>query len=75
MMEWIKCTDKMPEQEVDVLCFDCNRADSYELFVACWYYRFGRAYWAGPSDWDRYDLIVTHWMPLPKLPQCDKRDF
>ena len=57
---WIPVTERLPENEDDVLTFS-----KYEFFpggdidVACYYPRAQR--------WE-IDRNVTHWMPLPKAP-------
>lgn len=74
MSEWIKASDKLPDDETPVLIV-VNGAirigeirwetpsfeDTYKAFQ----------YWDDPIDdgqhWEWHD--ITHWMPLPKLPE------
>jgi hypothetical protein len=61
-MEWIKVTDKLPENKKTVLF-----SDSEEVYVGYldtnnnWY----EFIYSEDGDWIKY---VTHWMPLPKPP-------
>lgn len=59
LSEWIACSDRLPEPEVDVLCCGPNRMDSelpWVMFVD----------WFGSKpDCGRG---VTHWQPLPAAP-------
>lgn len=63
-MEWIKCSERMPETGDDVLVY-CP--DTNEQFVA--------VTWDGSTDFQyaRYETVnivcePTHWMPLPEPP-------
>ncbi|ELV2159474.1 DUF551 domain-containing protein [Escherichia coli] len=58
---WISCSERMPDNNHDVLFFDV------------WgYIRIG---WFSADDWSWFTsddgccMEVTHWMPLPELPQ------
>ncbi|HGY1166524.1 DUF551 domain-containing protein [Citrobacter freundii] len=72
-MEWIKCSDRMPEPEVPVLimlngvlrigeirCDYPTHEETYQPFF----------YWDDPHNdgqpWEVFD--VTHWQPLPVPP-------
>ncbi len=66
-MEWIKCSDRMPEEHQSVLGFIQNRPQVMIL-------RFSADaeddYWFS----DEYDDVfpksdITHWMPLPLSPK------
>lgn len=64
-MEWIKVTDRLPENE-DV-CLIVYRDYDDELNIAFALYSKKLHEWKmGPIILDR---IVTHWMPLPQLPE------
>ncbi|WP_105739367.1 DUF551 domain-containing protein [Cronobacter dublinensis] len=55
-MEWIKCSERMPEAMVSV------------LVTGTWFHH-AVSFWDGGSWCDLdYELPVTHWMPLPTPP-------
>lgn len=65
MTDWIKCKDKLPEDQVRVLIFTKYKGDA--IAKRC-----------GNGDWylDKNDYLavyhaneVTHWMPLPNDPE------
>ena len=57
MSEWIKCSERLPEEKVVVLTWD-----GYDICTA---YRV-RDYWNDTIGWP------THWMPLPAPPAEDE---
>ena len=59
MSEWIKCDDKMPDFDVDVLVYDGKHI--YIDYVYEEWNSKGKVFFA---SLDR----VTHWMPLPATP-------
>lgn len=68
MSEWIKCSDRLPENDEEVLVFGkdgmfCGR---YETCA-------GISYW-NSHRWDHTECMVefepvTHWMPFPNPPE------
>jgi Protein of unknown function (DUF551) len=72
--QWIKTSDRLPDNATLVLIIICGEhaigelrwdrpgfEDTYKAFQ----------YWADPTD-DGQDWewgVVTHWMPLPELPE------
>ena len=56
---WISVKDKLPDKAGDYLvCYD-NGIINIRLFVSecdCWIKK-------------PYQMVITHWMPLPKLPK------
>jgi hypothetical protein len=56
---WISVEDRLPKIDTQVICFVSDWAMFYIdtiIYDCCWF-----------VDWD-YILPVTHWMPLPNLP-------
>lgn len=64
-MNWIKCTDKLPDNVKEVLtyatCCDCCEYQ-YVAFLedGKWYHAL---------DGEELGTIPTHWQPLPKPPK------
>ena len=69
MQGWIKCSERMPEIGVKVLCFPKGDEPIHATF--------GGNYWRQDVSWcvsnDFIDNTivtdVTHWQPLPEPPQ------
>ena len=59
-MEWIKCSERMPENDTNVLVYGIGGINimAYESEINWWYEDEGR------HDADE----ITHWMPLPEIP-------
>ena len=72
MPHWIPVTERLPEDRGDV------------LVVAYWHERWGVYMgWCVPESakwhvyvgiWDRNDVAVTHWMPLPEPPEVENAE-
>jgi hypothetical protein len=76
-MEWIKCSDRLPNDEDPILIFvdgDCHVAhweddiDKYTTGIGldC-YYCGGQTSISFINDW--HGNLITHWMPLPDPPK------
>lgn len=69
MSQWIKCSEQMPEEFVDVLVVtdDSQVHEGYHfVYTGCapvWKIYCYRKLYANE------EVIVTHWMPLPEPPQ------
>lgn len=68
-MEWIKCSDRLPDKGEKVLCYDTAR-----IYIA---YRYlgdveYNEHWGICEDQDCSCVgstgAITHWMPLPTYP-------
>ena len=59
--EWVSVEDRMPEKGVNVIVDGGIAQYKGEYFG--WYSITGIDWPGRPIEWD-----VTHWMPLPKLP-------
>ena len=66
MDEWIKCSDRLPPEDVIVLCSDTD-------YIFIGYYSLMNAKTCWFDDETRYLSDITHWMSLPNLPlnDCD----
>ena len=72
MSDWIKITDRLPDNLENVLIiYDTYRGRkqiTLGLFdIGGWYYLDEERNEYRKDVWNR----VTHWMPLPKLPEVD----
>jgi hypothetical protein len=59
---WIKCSDRMPEDGRDVLVWDINREVSKRYYTEGAYFASFHGHWKTLDE-------VTHWMPLPEAPE------
>ena len=68
MVEWIKCSDRMPPNDSPVLCYGAaGLALDYEVL---WFTEGDDYPWQDDDD-AFYGLdAVTHWMPLPRAPDA-----
>ena len=70
-MEWIKCSERMPEPGVEVLVWiDGHRGPAWSNNHALVAYRSAiSGHWLQERHERSEPLIgVTHWMPLPEPP-------
>jgi hypothetical protein len=67
--DWIKCSEKIPENGKNVLIAIKNNRYSW-IDIG---YIDGDGYWTVDGEpWDREsDPAITHWMPLPMPPKED----
>ena len=66
---WISVKDRLPEDDKDVLVYDSG---SKEIIMAS--YNSDYDEWSTPYDY-YYDLDndkITHWQPLPELPEVER---
>lgn len=71
MTEWISVKDRLPEECVDVLIFNSNHIPVVGFLT---YLNKNEPINWTVCDWHDSELTVevdyvTHWMPLPKLPE------
>lgn len=66
MGEWIKCSERMPEEGEDVIVYDGLR----QVHEGCYFQYGDRVVWEIPSYNPSYydEVNVSHWMPLPEPP-------
>lgn len=67
--EWIKCSERMPENGKTVLVV--IKEDGYTDI--CVGETFGECNWmiSGEFWYEKSDPAITHWMPLPEIPKED----
>lgn len=74
-MEWIKVTDRLPEDEQIIIAYGRNNKSNKLEVNSCRFYIETAGNPPYPVfmvyDWPTYFLIedVTHWMPLPAHPK------
>lgn len=62
-VKWISVKDRLPENEERVLvAVDSDKSDT-KIDTDRMVYR----------QWVRWGMSVTHWMPLPELPQAEQK--
>lgn len=61
-MEWIKCSDRLPEMNRWVLCYGQNHFNLTGGFIV----QSWMAHTNKDLDW--FSVMFTHWMPLPEPP-------
>lgn len=72
MSEWVKCSDRMPENGKPVLVYDETMPTSERFSVAA-YDRGGWSAMCGVSGWEwEFEIIPTHWMQLPESPPAEE---
>lgn len=74
-MKWISVKDKLPEVDLIkdrtyVISYFEDRDDTEESFNIAKYDKKGWYIITVPCF--QYVIYVTHWMPLPKIPQKEK---
>lgn len=63
---WVSVLERLPEDGVDVLCGLCDDTGRRCATVGC--YISNLKLWHLDAGW-AYSRHVTHWMPLPELPE------
>ena len=65
--EWIKCSEKMPENDKSVLVV--IKEDGYTDICVGETYGEGNWMISGEFWYEKSDPAITHWMSLPELPK------
>ena len=58
--DWIPCSERMPDIDVEVLVY----FDGYIYIDSLYYDKNLKEYW-----WQGNDRLPTHWIPLPEMPE------
>jgi len=67
--KWIPCSERMPEPEVEVLVVRRSSPDfAASLYLSAYYPSRGYYVWRS-AEIDFEADEVSHWMPLPPLPE------
>lgn len=74
MSEWISVKDRLPSGRRDYLCvcvFGDSKMQFYNVLMFHPEQDAENGYVSGPhfSDEGMSGMLVTHWMPLPKMPK------
>lgn len=72
-MEWIKCSDRMPEEEIEVLIFMDNKFIDVAFYTITKYDngKIYRMFETGDIMGGYEAERITHWQPLPEPPIQD----
>lgn len=62
-MEWIKCSDRLPEKNKEVLCYRYQDGQD-EIIISYLSWMLN-----GDPIWCDEVSNYTHWMPLPDCPR------
>lgn len=65
MTNWIKCSERLPEMETDVIVSKVNG------HIRIGFLAYGHQWCVRPGSWP---IEVTHWQPLPEAPKDEYPD-
>ena len=77
--KWISVDERIPEDNVDVIVYIASKKENVDSVIAITQYTH-RMYgynlegWCSPWQYCFWDREVTHWMPLPSMPEPQKED-
>ena len=74
--KWISVEDRLPEDYANVIVYIASKKENVDSVVAITQYTH-RMYgynlegWCSPWQYCFWDREVTHWMPIPNVPEDD----
>ncbi|MBE0395328.1 DUF551 domain-containing protein [Citrobacter amalonaticus] len=63
-MEWIKCTERVPEKYTDILIYTTKPGEILLAYLTS----SNEFFYDRDTDGDELTCYATHWMPLPEPP-------
>jgi hypothetical protein len=65
-MDWISVEDELPKKSGLYVCLESDEKGRFKRpAIYCWSGEGGDCD-IPPNDWNNYETVVTHWIPLPK---------
>ncbi|WP_340617058.1 DUF551 domain-containing protein [Xenorhabdus entomophaga] len=69
-MEWIKCSDRLPDEYKDVISINNGVDTRFMSEIDIGYFDSDIDEWYSITHGRNFDMRhITHWMPLPSLPE------
>ena len=71
MTKWISVKDRLPKKRGEYLCVVDGLNKRPNIYIL--YYANERGFYDYDSEYGYYEVEVSYWMPLPKMPKGDKK--
>lgn len=72
MNQWIKCSERLPEKDQKILFYVLDREQVYAGYYSIDSHRSPfpiKRFRENLDDWWFDEETITHWMPLPAIPE------